>query len=291
MQEGIGRGGYRVLAIVFYIIGVLALAGTLYAFLRPQNDMFNGAMMSLSFVSLTVIFVLTLIVLRQRSEPAPVPTPKMSTFTPAPITPPPAADPAKDIGFEADGPAEVGEVRPFGKPLPEAPGKREIRFGVPEPPPRAPVVPKPNTAIGRDSKGWPGRTGPSGITRGEWKRQQDEARRVPAQATPDDDDEEIVVEALVLPLQPKSGRPTKPATPPSAGIPVRDPQRTKLAPRAQIAVNKENVVEARLAFKNTVVPAGMARGRCGSCDAKLLAPTERPIHLRCPGCGKVNRLD
>ena len=36
---------------------------------------------------------------------------------------------------------------------------------------------------------------------------------------------------------------------------------------------------------------GMARGKCGGCGMIILAPEERPIRLRCPGCGKGNLLE
>lgn len=296
MQEGIGRGGYRVLAIVFFAMGVLGLVGTLYAFLRPSGDLFNGAMLILDLIAMTVLFVLVMIVLARAPKAEPKAEPKPTTFTPQPAAvPPPPANPDKDLGFEFnDDSAEVGEVRPFGQSLPEVRPKKEIRFGVPEPPPRALVVPKPNKNIGRDSKGWPSRQGPSGMTRGEWKALQqqgvDPKRVLQEQA---DDEDEIVVEALVLPLSPQARKSPTGAT---RALPARHPSRqaagqTRSQSSAKtMTIARDDAIEARLAFPNSTVPPGMARGRCGSCDARLFAPTTRPLNLRCPSCGKVTRL-
>lgn len=38
-------------------------------------------------------------------------------------------------------------------------------------------------------------------------------------------------------------------------------------------------------------PGDRARGRCGECDTVILAPKQRPIKLRCPVCSKVTLLE
>jgi hypothetical protein len=277
MQEGIGRGGYRILAIVFYVLAALGIAGIVYALGRKTPDGFNPAMTILASAATTVLFVMLLMLLRKskvpdESKPA-------ATFTPGP---PIAIAPQRQINFEfhveddgaeADAEAEPpATIRPFGRDLPEVPKRAE---------PRLP----PNRNLEMDTKGWPKRKAPTGITRGEMKVIRENEKVQEKVARMDED----AGEALVLPLQPKPQmRITQPARDPLAAF---DAQQAKpKASKPAMTISKADVVEAKLAFPNTTVPRGMARGKCGSCNAGLYAPTKRPIHLRCPSCGKVTSL-
>lgn len=267
MQEGIGRGGYRVLAIVIYVLGALALVGTVYAFMRETSDAFNYAMSTLSAVTMTVLFVLLLVVLRRLPADPPAPS-TTATFTPS--LPGHPIAPARKIDFDfevEEDPQDTPEaddapatIRPFGRDLPEVPAKREVKL-------------PPNRNLTADTKGWPKRKGPTGVTRGEMKQLQVKRMTEPVI------DLDQPGEALVLPLQPKRMAARLPGDAPRAA-----------APKPSMAISKADVVEARMAFPNTTVPAGHARGKCGSCNAALYAPKKRPLHLRCPSCGKVTSL-
>lgn len=40
-----------------------------------------------------------------------------------------------------------------------------------------------------------------------------------------------------------------------------------------------------------MLPPNTVRGKCGQCDTLLLAPTQRPIKLRCPSCTRATLLE
>ncbi len=41
----------------------------------------------------------------------------------------------------------------------------------------------------------------------------------------------------------------------------------------------------------SMIPPNTVRGKCGQCDTLLLAPTQRPIKLRCPSCNRATLLE
>ncbi len=41
----------------------------------------------------------------------------------------------------------------------------------------------------------------------------------------------------------------------------------------------------------SMIPPNTVRGKCGQCDTLLLAPTQRPIRLRCPSCTRATLLE
>ncbi len=151
LQEGIGRGGYRWLATVFVILGVLGLTTTLYAFKgatdQARGGLFDWLGFALTIVSLALLYGMTLLILARRSAATSNPAPPAATFTPM----------ARMIDFEV----KVEDEHENG---PEV----AIPFEAPEPK----VVLPPNRNIGRDAKGWPARHGPSGMTRGQLKEMQ-----------------------------------------------------------------------------------------------------------------------
>lgn len=268
MQDGIGRGGYRLLATVFLGIGVLGLVTTLYAFQAASSPrgLFDWLGFGLSFVALVALFALTLRILwKPGAEPAPVAAPQ-------PAGAPPLAPSSRPIEFEFNEPETGPEVA-----IPIAPA-----------PPAQPMGP-PNRNLTRDTKGWPRRQPPSGLTMGERRELQAEA-----------------VELLAGPQALKSPAragiefetpPPRPRKAPAGGypggvefkpIPTPPPRAKEMAIRVDVPT-----AIARVAGPNDDPewnPPGTTRGRCSGCSTMLYAPQERPIHLRCPKCEKLTLL-
>ena len=172
MQEGIGRSGYRLIALVFFGLGVLGLAAVFVAF--GPSAWYEWLGYGLVATALVALVTLALQVLAVRpaasprgvleSEPGLLPTP-------LPLPPAPAADPSADLGVEyAD-----EDVQPMDlEPLPP------VSIAPPEQP-RAPIVVPPRRPQG-DTKGWPARPEPSGVTRGEQRKREREQPRFEREA-------------------------------------------------------------------------------------------------------------
>lgn len=154
MQDGIGRGGYRVLAFVFFGVGALGMAMAAVA-LTP-NGFFEWLGLALGAIALAALAGLTFATLSTsafaattssfRSAPSGAPD---HGVVPLPTPEPPVDfDPSADIGFEY-GDAGTAPPAPTGPPRIQ--------------PPPVPVVQPRRTAA--DTKGWPERPGPSGVTR------------------------------------------------------------------------------------------------------------------------------
>lgn len=218
MQEGIGRGGYRTFAIVFLLLGLLGLAALTYSSVGNGGAPAYALGIALGAVALGVLFAIALRGLGTLPERA---------SSPAGLAPQRHLDVEYlDAEDAAEGTEEPGEPKP-------------------------PVPVQPNRNLERDTKGWPKRKGPSGVTRGEARK----ATQGPA----------IPIEfkstaARVVPME-------------SARAPLEPP-----------------TVLAREVARNSKTPEGMAKGQCGTCDTILLAPKVRPIKLRCPKCQKVTSL-
>lgn len=170
MQEGIGRSGYRLLALVFFGVGVLGLATAVY-WARPEG-VFGWLTFVLTAVGVVSLFVLSLVVLAIR-VPGGMPQAPMGVVEPEPgLLPEPApaaSDPSADLGVEYDDfdvePVQLG-LGTQGSPL-AAPSV------APPEQPRAPIVVPPRKPQG-DTKGWPKRPERSGVTRGELKKQKEQ---------------------------------------------------------------------------------------------------------------------
>lgn len=249
MQEGIGRTGYRLLVTLGVGLGVLGLLTTVYALRSdlPRGSFFDWLGICLNLFGLASLYGCTLWMLRRgrqaqsaNATAAMVPA-GAPVFTPQ-STPPRQVDfefkvEAKDDEPESDdGDAVAVPMREGGRPAARQAPK---------------VVLPPNRNVGRDTKGWPQRSGPTGVTRGEWRSQQTGA---PSPRAPRS------VSGSASMLEPDPGVPIIIAR---IGDPKDDPDWT---------------------------PQGMARGKCGGCNAILLAPPERPIRLRCPKCEKETLL-
>ncbi len=232
LQEGIGRGGYRWLASVFVALGVLGLLTTLYAFKggsgQERGGFFDWLGFGLTMVALALLYGMVLLILLSRAVRSPQ-APAAPTFTPTP----------RQMDFEV----KIEDADDGGDHGPEV--AIPMQFAKPQ------VTLPPNRNVGRDTKGWPERHGPSGITRGQLK----EMEGTPSPRAP----RSISKSAAAL-LEPV---PSVPVVIARVGDVKDDPDWT---------------------------PQGMARGKCGGCGAILLAPPERPIRLRCPKCDKETML-
>jgi len=158
MQEGIGRGGYRVLALVFVAVGALGLLIADIA-VKPSGA-FAWLGFALAAIALAALAILTMATLGPGSARAPAPEPEPLSAPGAPVPletpePPMEADPSADVGFEySDVPAPLGQEPDRFLPPPR-----------PQPPPVPITQPRraPRTDAGTGT--WPERTPPSGMTR------------------------------------------------------------------------------------------------------------------------------
>lgn len=168
MQEGIGRSGYRVIASVFFGLGLLGLLTTYATF--GADGLYEWLGYALLLASLVTLLVLGLQVLSvrpagspQASQPAPTLEAIPGTL-PAPMTHDPSADLGVDYTADAEPqPVAEDEMRPVSYAPPEQP--------------RAPIYVPPRRVDQVDTKGWPKRREPTGMTRGELlksKREQPE---------------------------------------------------------------------------------------------------------------------
>ena len=213
MQEDIGRGGYRTIAIVFLLVGLLGLAAFAYG-----NGAGGTAAFALGF-GLTVVALGALFAIALRGL---------------------AGGPQRSAGPTGLAPQRHLDVDYLD--AEDAPEPSE---------PRTPVPVQPNRNLTKDTKGWPQRKGPTGVTRGE-ARKAAEGPAIPIEFK--------ATAARVVPMD-------------SARAPAEPP-----------------TVLAREVARNSKTPDGMAKGQCGTCDAILLAPKVRPLKLRCPKCQKVTQL-
>lgn len=159
MQEGIGRSGYRVIALVFFGLGLLGLATSLYAF-KPTAGPFDWLGFALTAIAVTALLTLCLLVLAVRpagpGSPARPTIESEAGLMPAPM----AADPDADLGIEYDEAAvEPVALAPIDTTPPEQP--------------RAPIVVPPRKPR-PDAKGWPERRERTGMTRGDLLKRQRE---------------------------------------------------------------------------------------------------------------------
>lgn len=165
MQEGIGRSGYRVIALVFFGLGALGLATTLLTFGAAQ--WFEWLGYGLVAIALLALLVLSLQVLAVRAAAAPVDRPVVEAAPSLLPAAPENPDPSRDLGVDYSGDAE---------PQPVAEEEMLPVSYTPPEQPRAPIVVPPRKPQG-DTKGWPKRREPTGVTRGEMikrKREQPE---------------------------------------------------------------------------------------------------------------------
>lgn len=267
MQDGIGRTGYRILAIVFAALGLLGLAilyGTQGAATALEG--FGYVLAAIGLVALLGGFLKTLAGPAGPQEAAGPET--LSQIDPdAPL---PHMDLEEGLhpeaGYEADPAPPLASAEPAGPAIDlDSPLQRALAGLPPRPPPpprfspRMPKIPEPEPD-GPEPVERARRLVPSGMTLGQ-KREM-EKRQAPASPIPPEE----LTEFVVVPTSPKA---TKPRAKPVTALPV--PTRT-----AKVAGGP--------------VPPGMSRGSCGSCGTALWAPKTRPLNLRCPECDKLTLL-
>jgi hypothetical protein len=276
MQDGIGRGGYRVLAFVFFGLGAFGLAMAAVA-LAP-SAFFDWTGLVLAGVALATLTGLILATLGpmafapRAARPSPAGAPDGDGgVVPLPTPEPPAdIDPDADLGFEypSDGtptghaPQEQPGLGGLyhhepAQPLPplpavSAPAVRSSRPSGPPPPLARPAhhSAPPSGKADPGAGGWPERRGKAGVTR----RQVAERAQPPSESG----------------TQIEFERP--------AGAP---------APRREAPIIMARTVASAEA---TGIPEGTGVGKCGNCGVLLLAPKKRPIRLQCPRCERVHTL-
>ncbi len=250
MQDGIGRAGYRMLAGVFFALGLVGLATTLYAF-APAADLFDWLGFGFSAVAFVVMFTIILVVLS-----GPAPPRRAAPVKPAPTAPPEAADldaapakptvaamemPPRNVSFEYADSTPAAPAAPTKMVLPGAFRETGPEVAVPNAPARrAPTAP-------RDPRDWPERRGPNATRKELGERY-------------------------------------------TANAPVVRDIISAATGGAQASVMAPTVLARALPSAESPAPAGMAKGRCGGCGTVLAAPRTRPVNLRCPRCDKVTLL-
>lgn len=259
IQDGIGRGGYRVLAFVFFAVGALGLA--MAAIALTPSGFFEWLGFALGAIALATLTGLTLAALGPvvsvprgnplRADPLGAPD---AGVVPLPTPEPPAeADPGADLGFEYP---EVEPLAParqqppivalYERPPPSPPKPaRPLRT----PPPMARTAQRSAPPAGKanpNESGWPDRKGKAGVTR----------RQVAERDLPRD---------------------------PGPDIEVDGPAPARREPPVVMA---RTVASAEA----TGIPDDTGMGKCGNCGVLLLAPKKRPIRLQCPRCERVHTL-
>jgi hypothetical protein len=233
MNEGIGRGGYRVLAGVFLAVGGLGLASLIFAKVRDSNPALVLGI-ALVALALAVLFVLSLRALMRGVGASAGPA------SPRPLD---IDLPGRSLGANV---IELGDDELASAVAGDGAASTS----------REPIPVQPNRNLGADTKGWPSRKGPSGVTRGEARARE---TGKPTQFQ------------VVLP-------------------PRREPGAVAIPKTSLRAPTEPPTVLAREVSRNAKAPEGMAKGACGTCGATLLAPQVRPLKLRCPSCQKVTLL-
>ncbi len=262
MHEGIGRAGYRLLAAVFLAVGLLGAALAWYGTTQPGTIVTVLGLL-LAGVALTLLFVQAVLLPGAAGPRAPA---KPASLEAAPLPRPRA--PEADVGFDFQDTLPVARAAPeqlvvppaFQAGIPPTPGAASMP-PAPEPDPMPPVV-APVQFNERDAAAWPGSRGPSSWTT-EQKARQHASQRA------------------------EERRPRQEFT-------QRYTQRTPTV--RQILTNPPAAAHAPVAPRSAATPPGAApegksRGQCGQCGTILLAPTRRPLNLKCPVCQKVSRLE
>lgn len=276
MQQGIGRAGFTLLALVTFAIGAFGFALTWTAFDQGAGLFFRMGL-GVAAVALFALFLFAAFKPTSASTPAPRAPPATNKAVPQ--------EASTDLGFE------FGDYEPAAKAAPEKmvlPDAFQDKTppapqAAPEPVSFKPVSksldatieqvvetarPKPQpVSVPKDPAAWPGARGKSA-----WSNQVDHRRKVESQV---DDSrrrhefaEKYTRTTPTLRAILDDGK--------AGGAQSEVPE--KLADRAPGDMNTD------------FVAPGMSIGQCGQCRTLLLAPEERPLRLKCPECAKVTLL-
>lgn len=265
MQDGIGRGGYRVLAFVGFAVGALGLIVAAVA-LVPSGffEWLGLGLAALALGALTGLVLATLGLPAERPRPAwtgPAAAPD-SGVVPLPTPQPPAApDPAADVGFDYPDveplePSVMAGARMSAVDQP-APPRAPQRLSTPPPMGRPP--PRSAPPAGREDPNdstWPDRKPKSGVTRRQVSERSGAGLPSSGRGLPRD---------------------------PGPDIEIEGPGRLRREPPVVMA---RTVASAEASG----IPEGSSVGKCGNCGVLLLAPKKRPIRLQCPRCERVHTL-
>lgn len=280
MQQGIGRAGFTLLALVTFAIGAFGFALAWTAFTQGAATFFQMGL-GVAAVALLALFLFA----------AFRPTATSTTETPvaAPAsTPAPRAAPAAtaDVGFEFDDYAPAAKAAPEELVLPQA-----FKEAPPTPTPDAAVefkpvnksldtaieqvveaaAPAPTSTPTKDPAAWPGARGKSS-----WTNQVEHRRKVESQVGDANRRHELAEKYTRT--TPTLRAILDDGVPPAKQAEAKPDVPEKLADRAPGDMNTD------------FVAPGMSVGQCGQCKTLLLAPEERPLRLKCPECAKVTLL-
>lgn len=150
MQEGIGRGGYRVLALVFFGLAALGLA--IAAAALDPSGLFDWLGLVLAGLSVVALAAVAMLGFAPRAEADVDDEAELDVTMPEPISEPePVPEPDPGVSaMEMFEPVTV-EERMTGGPPPR-----------PQPPPVPITQPR---RVDLAKGGWPGRAEPTGVTR------------------------------------------------------------------------------------------------------------------------------
>jgi len=264
MQQGIGRAGYRLLALVFFAVGLLGLAVAWAATRIDVSPVFQAVGLLTAAVGQALLLLAFFAASLNPTETATAKPPAPKAARPAPH-PSPRPSPSASLDFEYPDTQPAAKAAPEDLVLPKA-----FQDG-----PRADAP--------RDHEGL--------VTF--------EAVHKPEPRTPG----HPLADARAA--DPPADQ--APADPPHAGRPAperRDPRAemreryTRNTPTLRAVLEEAPKTEAPVVraercpedFDPDWIPDGKTRGRCGGCETLVLAPTARPIRLKCPQCGRVTLL-
>ncbi len=259
MQQGIGRAGYRLLAVVFFLLGLGGLGMVWTAIAVDVSTAFQLTGLVTSAFAQMCVLVIMFILSRMPSEQMELESMEAPAETvpaaPAPAAPAPAA------------------------PAPAAP---------------APVAPAPVASMSSEPVEF------------EYTDVESVPRAAPTEmiVPPAFQKEVIPVEHEIHPVThaPTPPAPTPPAPPapePRAQVTEEDRRRalrdkyTQNTPmmREMVEVPEVRAQRAPPDVNEDWMPDGKMRGKCSKCSTIILAPTKRPIKLRCPVCGNTSLLE
>ena len=274
MQQGIGRAGFTLLALVTFAIGAFGFALAWTAFGMGATTFFQ---MGLGVAAVAMLALFLFAAFRPESA---APVRPAAKSVPAPAT----QESKAAVDFEFDDFAPAAKAAPEEMVLPDAfqevpptptpdaapvsfkPVGKALESTIEQVVATPPVAPAP-AVPSKDPAAWPGARGKSAWTN-KVEHQQKVASQVEDSRRRHDLAEKYTrttptLRAILDDGVPAPGEPSVPE---------------KLADRAPGEMNTD------------FVAPGMSVGQCGQCRTLLLAPEERPLRLKCPECAKVTLL-